>query len=613
MKSLKHLKNTNTGIGMDYFYSLREQFFSFFKERGHIQVSSSSLVPDDPSVLLTTAGMQQFKPYYTQSRDAIKDFSSQRVASIQKCFRTTDFDEVGDDTHLTFFEMMGNFSFAPVGEDNPISKGTEGYFKRSAIVWGYEFITKELGIDPARVSVTIFVGDADTPRDDVSYAIWRDEVGIDPSSIHEGGREDNFWGPTGSEGPCGPTTEIYIDGVEVWNIVFNEYYARTVEGNTEFKKIETPGIDTGMGFERLLCVLEDKKNIFETTSFSPLIAQIRTYAPALSEMHTRIIADHMRASMFLIADGILPSNKEAGYILRRLLRKLITISIQEKLEKDLFHALQKQIIEQYSALYPELSLEQTKKVWDEEYDRFKEGIEKGLLELEKMIEKNDVITAKDAFFLYETFGVPFDVVKNVVPQEKQKDFSEKLFEEAQEKHREISRTGSEKKFGGHGLILDTGELKAEDEEELKKVIRLHTATHLLQAALRQVKGPEVRQMGSDITGKRLRFDFNSEEKLTQEELEKVGALVEEYIEKDLPVHKETMEKEKALETGALHFFKEQYPDKVTIYTIGEGDSVISKEFCGGPHVERTSEIGSLKITKQESVGRGIKRIRAILA
>ena len=597
---------------MDHFYSLREQFFSFFKKRGHVSVPSSSLIPDDPSVLLTTAGMQQFKPYYTQIRDAQKDFSSQRVVSIQKCFRTTDFDEVGDDTHLTFFEMMGNFSFAPLGDDDPTSCGTEGYFKRSAITWGYTFITQELGIDSSRIHVTIFSGDNNIPRDDESYRIWKDEIGIDPSRIKEGGREDNFWGPTGSEGPCGPTAEIYVDGVEIWNIVFNEYYARMTEGGLAFEKIQTPGIDTGMGFERLLCVVEGKKHIFETSAFLPLITYVETQAPHLSSMQTRSIVDHMRGSIFLVGDGVLPSNKEAGYVLRRLLRKLITLSIQENLEKDLFVSLQKQIIDQYGSLYPELSFKQVQQVWEEEYDRFKESIAKGLKELDKYIEKKDTITARDAFYIYETFGVPFDVIKHSVPQEKQEDFSEDHFQKVQEEHRAISRAGAEKKFGGHGLLLNTGELKAENEEELAQVIRLHTATHLLQAALREIRGKGIKQMGSDVTSKRLRFDFNAEEKLTDEELKQVEERVNEYIQKDLLVKKEVMSKEDALTSGALHFFKEQYPDEVTVYTIGEGDSVVSKEFCGGPHVERTSSIGSFHITKHESVGRGIKRIRAIL-
>lgn len=598
---------------MDHFYSLREQFFSFFEKRGHVPVPSSSLIPDDQSVLLTTAGMQQFKPYYTQLRDAKKDFSSQRVVSIQKCFRTTDFDEVGDDTHLTFFEMMGNFSFAPLGDDNPASSGTDGYFKTSAILWGYEYITQELGIDPSRIHVTIFSGDNTISRDEEAYRIWKDVVGIDPSRIREGGREDNFWGPTGIEGPCGPTTEIYVDGVEVWNIVFNEYYARMNEGSLEFEKSSTPGIDTGMGFERLLSLVEKKPTFFETSAFFPSMQLIRTSAPHLSVPQTRIIADHMRGSIFLIGDGVLPSNKEAGYVLRRLLRRLIALAIQEGLEKELFTTLQQQIINQYSPLYPELSFEQTQHVWNEEYNRFKESITKGLKELEKHIEKKDVITAHDAFYIYETFGVPFDVIRSIVPQEKQKNFSYTDFEKAHKEHQNISRAGSEKKFGGHGLLLNTGELKAENKEELEKVIRSHTATHLLQAALRKVRGESIMQMGSDITAKRLRFDFSAEEKLTPEELQHVEALVQQYIQEDLPVTKEIMKKEDALKSGALHFFKEQYPDEVTVYTIGEGDRIVSKEFCGGPHVQRTSEIGSFHITKHESVGRGIKRIRAILA
>ena len=552
---------------------LRRKFLEFFEKRGHKIIPSSSLIPDDPSVLLTTAGMQQFKKYYTEPALA----PAPNVASVQKCFRTSDIDEVGDESHLTFFEMLGNFSFG-------------GYFKKEAIGYAHEFITKILGLEIEYVS--IFGGEGKVPEDGESEKIWK-SLGF--KDIRKFGRKDNFWGPTGKEGPCGPTTEIYINGVEIWNIVFNEYYQKP-DGKLEKSKIR--GVDTGMGLERLAMIAEGKKNIFETDLFAPLLILL----PAdLKERKRRIIADHARALAFLISDGVRPSNKEAGYILRRLMRRLISYGMGQ--EQNLFEA----VVKNYESFYPELNLEKISNVFGEENIKFGKTLNKGLAELQKL----EAVDAKAAFRLYESYGLPFEVIKEYTPNLKREDFEAEF-----QKHQEISRAGQEKKFGGHGLILNTGELKAKDEEELKKVTRLHTATHLLQAALRKVLGEEVRQMGSDITAERTRFDFTFGRKLTPEELKEVENLVNDAVSKNLPVMMEEMNLEDAQKSGALYFFsakggsasggKEKYPAKVKVYSAGD----FSKELCGGPHVSNTREVGKFVILKEEAVASGVRRIRA---
>lgn len=598
-----------------YFYKLREDFLNFFKERGHTIVPSSSLIPDDPSVLLTTAGMQQFKRYYTGELNPFSDFGSARTASIQKCFRTSDIEEVGDNTHLTFFEMLGNFSFGPVGEDDPKNFGKEGYFKRAAIGWGFELVTQVLKIDPAKIFVTVFGGDKEIPFDEESFKIWSQEIGLPKERIKLGSREDNFWGPTGSEGPCGPTTEIYVasdenqalqgKGVEVWNIVFNEFYKNK---SGEYKKLENPGIDTGAGYERLLTVLERVESVFETSAFLPLVEVIKKMAPSLSLKELRVLADHIRGAIFLIADGVEPSNKEAGYVLRRLLRRIIAIKVKNDIHEDIFQLGYEEVKKLFGDIYPEVKdKEKIINVWQTEFFKFETAISRGIKELTKY----QTISGKDAFYLYETFGLPFELIKELAPPQAVKNLSFQDFEEEFKKHQEISRAGVQKKFGGHGLILDTGELKAETQEDLKKVLALHTATHLLQWALRKVLGDQIRQMGSDINPERLRFDFNFDRKLTEEELKKIEDLVNEQIKKDLPVYFKEMPKKEA-EKIALSFFKEKYPDIVKVYFIGSEESggVISAEFCGGPHVNSTKEIGSFKIIKEESVGKGVRRIRA---
>ncbi len=599
---------------------IRKQFLKFFSAGGgsafggegyrHTIVPSSSLIPDDPSVLLTTAGMQQFKPYYVGKADAMRDFGSQNVTSAQKCFRTSDIEEVGDNTHLTFFEMLGNFSFGYKPGEPRSPKG--GYFKKEAIHLAYEFLVNELGIDRERMYVTIFAGDADVHEDKESFRIWHEEIGLPKEQIRKHGRSDNFWGPTGSEGPCGPTTEIYIaanaedaragKGVEIWNVVFNEFYGKQgSDKKLTLEKLPTPGIDTGMGLERLAIMLQGVNNVFETDLFHPLISAIQEAHPGLEDKVLRVLADHLRSSIFLIADGVRPSNKEAGYILRRLLRRTLVYEIKYDIHAELFALAVDIIRDTFGEAYPEVK--NTKEIFAVLMDE-KTKFEKALALGVKEIEKYDVISAKDSFYIYESFGLPFELLQELVP-EKVKGLKREDLDEEFKKHREISRAGSEKKFGGHGLILNTGELRASTLEEVEKVTRLHTATHLLQAALRKVLNDDVHQMGSDIIAERARFDFSFSRKLTDEEVKKVEDLVNDAIQRDLPVTVEELPIEQAKKTGALYFFKEKYPEQVKVYSMGD----FSKEFCGGPHVTNTLKVGKFKIAKQEAVGAGVRRIR----
>jgi alanyl-tRNA synthetase len=568
---------------------LRQKFLDYFKKRGHTIVPSSSLLPNDPSVLLTTAGMQQFKPYFVGYADPQKDFGGLSTASIQKSFRTSDIDEVGDETHLTFFEMMGNFSFG-------------GYFKEEAIKLAWEFLSPLLSKERGKggeVYATVFGGDDLVPKDEESRRIW-ESLGI--SDIREAGREDNFWGPTGNEGPCGPTTEIYINDVEIWNIVFNEYYCQA-DGTLE--PLKTPGVDTGMGLERLAMCTQGKQNIFETDLFAPLMEMLPDDMGARTK---RIVSDHARGVVFLLSDGVLPSNKEAGYILRRLMRRML---VYEHLFGNKYDSqeLFTKVVVDYSYFYKELNPNVIKSEFAKEKDKFQKSIARGLKELARI----DVIDAFSAFRLYESFGLPYEIVKEL-GGEKAGNLAREDFDKEFEKHREASRAGREKKFGGHGLLLDTGELKAANEEELKIVTRLHTATHLLQAALREVLGEKVHQEGSDITAERLRFDFSFDRKLTDGELKQIGDLVNDVIGKNFDMGYKEMSYKEAIKTGALYFEKEKYPVTVRVYSAVDPKSgeVFSRELCGGPHVSHTAELGHFKIIKEESVGAGVRRIRAIV-
>ena len=583
---------------------IRKKFLEFFRERGHVIVPSSSLMPDDPSVLLTTAGMQQFRRYFTGELDAQKDFGGKNTVSIQKCFRTSDIDEVGDKTHLTFFEMLGHFSFG-------------GYFKKETIEWTYQLLTEAFGVQPERISATVFTGDEAVAFDKESFDAW--SKFLSHSKIRKGQRKDNFWGPAGSEGPCGAANEVYVDDMEVATLVFMEFYCLP---DKTLKPLPKKGVDVGWGFERIVKVTQGVENVFQTDIFELIIKKINEIAPHLKDREVRVFADHLRAAIFLTADGVRPSNKEAGYILRRLLRRTLAYQIKYDIHADLFSEALKFIKDKFGPFYLEVKkTQEIGEVFEGEKNKFQKAIAAGLFELKK----RDKISAQDAFYLYETFGLPFELIKELAPPGAVKDLEDKDFEKEFKKHQEISRAGAEKKFGGHGLLFNTGELKAKDEEELKKVTRLHTATHLLQAALRKILGPEVKQMGSDITVERTRFDFTFSRKLTQEEIKKAENLVNEVIQKDLPVGFVEMPLEEAKKTGALHFFSassseggstsggggEKYPERVKVYYVGHSlKDAFSKEFCGGPHVGNTLVIGKFKIIKEEAVGAGARRIRA---
>lgn len=579
---------------------IRKRFLDFFAARGHTIVPSSSLIPDDPSVLLTTAGMQQFKRYYSNTALAKRDFGSYNTVSIQKSFRTSDIDEVGDESHLTFFEMLGNFSFG-------------GYFKKEAISYAHEFLTKELGLLISYV--TVFEGSHGVPKDEESRAIWN-ELGV--SDIREEGIEDVFWGPTGSSGPCGPTTEIYAKNavdkdVEIWNIVFNEFMCsgsreELLVGGAKLTPLAQKGIDTGMGFERLAMVSQKTESIFETDLFYPLMLLL---PDSLDIRKKRICADHSRAMTFLIADGVRPSNKEAGYILRRLMRRVMAYEKTDNVSGSLLQTTVYETIPMFGDIYPELKANAItiKDVIVEEREKFGKTVERGIKEIYRFSE----INAPIAFNLYQTFGISFEIIKDIAG-EKAKGLTNSAFEEEFKKHQEISRAGLGKKFGGHGLLLDTGELKAANEEELNTVTRLHTATHLLQAALRNVLGDEVRQMGSDITAERTRFDFSFGRKITRQELVEIEKLVNDAIGRDLIMEAKKMPYEQAVKTGALYFFREKYPEEVNVFSAYDPKSgeVFSREFCGGPHVSHTGEIGVFKIIKEESSSAGVRRIRATI-
>ena len=588
---------------------IRQKFLKFFTEHGHLAIKSSSLIPDDPSVLLTTAGMQQFKRYYTGELDAIQDFGTKNTASIQKSFRTSDIDEVGDESHLTFFEMLGNFSFG-------------GYFKKESVEYGYKFITSKEWMGLEIDKVTVFDPDKvssddwrkGVPFDKESYEIWK-KILPEEKVFREG--VDNFWGPTGAEGPCGPTTEIYVKNkegksIEIWNIVFNEYYC---ESSRQLKKLKISGVDTGMGLERLAMVSQGVKTIFETDLFAPLmnwLDSLLSHAIADGkERVKRILADHLRASIFLIADGVRPSNKGAGYILRRLLRRILAYRMKYDIHADLFPEAVEMVQKQFGNVYAELkNTKQILMVLEEEKEKFQEAIGRGIAEIEKLASQRKEIDGKNAFYLYESFGLPLEVVLELAPKELTKHLNKADFDKEFEKHQEISRAGMEKKFGGHGLLLDTGEIKAGNEEEFQKALRLHTATHLLHWALREVLGKEVHQMGSDITPERSRFDFAFGRKVTPDEIKKIEQMINEKIKEDLPVHFEEMPKAEAEQSGALHFFKLKYPEEVKVYYIGKDlGEAVSKEFCGGPHVAHTGEIGEVKVLKEEAVSAGVRRIR----
>ena len=547
---------------------LRKKYLEFFNENGHTIIPSASLIPEnDPSVLFTTAGMHPLVPYLMGEKHP----AGTRLVDAQKCIRTGDIDEVGDDTHLTFFEMLGNWSLGD-------------YWKKESIGWSFEFLTKELGIAVERISITCFEGDEQNgiPRDDESAEIWK-SFGIPETRIKFLGRADNWWGPAGETGPCGPDTEIFVDGIEIWNNVFMEYN-KTVDG--KYESLKQKNVDTGMGLERTLMILNNQKSVFETDVFAPLIDMSRLN---LDIKVAKIVADHIKAAVFILSESIEPSNTGAGYVLRRLIRRAVRYGAD-------FNMAEK-VIEIYKDVYPELlnNKERILESLKKEKEKFEKTLEQGMKEFEKGI---------DPFTLFTSYGFPFELTKELA-KEKGIEVDKNKFNEELKKHQELSRTASVGMFKGG--LADAG-------EETKK---LHTATHLLRQALEIVLGEKIMQKGSNINAERLRFDFGFGRKITDEEKQKVETLVNQKISENLPVTKVVMKKEEAEKTGAVHNFGDKYGDEVSIYIIGPSPSnpsgsPFSREFCGGPHVSNTSELGKFKITKEEAVSAGVRRIKAVL-
>ena len=580
---------------------LKKKFIDFFVEHDHKLLPSASLIPEnDPTVLFTTAGMQPLIPFLLGQPHPL----GKRLCCIQKCVRTGDIDEVGDKTHHTFFEMLGNWSLGD-------------YFKKKGIKFSFEFLTskKWLGLQANKIAVSCFAGDKDAPKDEESARIWKD-LGIPEERIAFLPKKENWWGPAGETGPCGPDSEIFYWSstepvpkefnpeddrwVEIWNDVFMEYI-KTKDG--KFKKSEQKNVDTGMGFERMVAALQGKSDNYKTGLFLPMIKKIEELSSKKYEDNTksmRILADHVRSSVFILSEKkIMPSNVDQGYILRRLIRRairhanLLGIPSNTSFLTDLVET----VIELYKEDYPEL--QKNKKFIISEHKKekkkFGDALEKAVKEFEKISESAENISGKKAFLLYQSFGLPIELIKEM-SEEKGISVDVEGFKEEFKKHQEISRKGAEKKFKG-GLA---------DSSEMSK--KLHTATHMLAEALRRVVSKDIRQKGSNITPKRLRFDFNLDRKVTKEELQKVEDLVNKKIKEALPITKEEMSPEEAKKSGAHGEFHERYGDVVSVYSIGD----FSKEICGGPHVSNTSELGHFKIKKESSSAAGIRRIKAVL-
>ncbi len=583
---------------------LRTMYLKYFKDRGHSVIASASLIPeDDPSVLFTSAGMHPLVPYLLGQKHP----EGVRLTNVQKCIRTTDIEDVGDTTHLTFFEMLGNWSLGD-------------YWKEQAITWSYDFLTskKYLGFDPDKLSVTVFAGDEDSPRDDEAANAWR-SVGIPDERIYFLTKEDNWW-IAGNSGPCGPCTEMFIEVdeipkcspdcrpgcncghfVEVWNDVFM-MYNKSEDG--KYTLLKQRSIDTGMGVERTTAMLQGVPSVFDTEAFVPLLEKIRELSPLEEfseddERQIRIIADHVRSAVMIMADDrhISPSNVEQGYIVRRLLRKAIHSADRLDIGKGFMIVLTDIVIDMFKDLYKEVERNRkfiVKNLTAEE-EKFRKTLKKALRRFEKIFEETGTITGEDAFLLFTSFGLPLEMTRDLA-EERGIVIDMKEFTKQFEEHREISRTATQGKFKG-GLA-----------DHSDAITNLHTATHLLQAALRKVLGNEVTQNGSNITNERLRFDFTFSRKLTPEEIDKVERMINEVISKNLPVKQSFMKYDDAIAKGALAFFKENYGEEVSVYSVGD----FSMELCGGPHAKTTGKLGTFKIAKQEKIGAGIVRIRAIL-
>ena len=586
---------------------LRSLYLNFFAEKGHAVIRSASLIPEnDPTVLFTTAGMHPLTPYLLGQKHP----AGNRLTDVQKCVRTGDIDEVGDASHCTFFEMLGNWSLGD-------------YFKKEAIHWSYEFLTSEkyLGIPKERLAVSVFAGDDDAPRDEESADIWM-ECGLKPEQIFYLPKKNNWWGPAGITGPCGPDTEMFFDTgkpkcsdgcgpqcdcgkyLEIWNDVFMQYNKKE---DGSFEPLRQKNVDTGMGLERTVCVINGLGSVYETDVFEGAIRCIESLsgkkygADDETTRAIRIVADHVRTATFMLGDqiGVTPSNVDQGYVLRRLIRRAIRFMRSLGIGKGEMVKLAAHYVDFYAEVYPELA-ENRQKIMDEltkEEEKFSRALEQGTKEFERAAAKaqNGVIDGQTAFRLYDTFGFPIEMTVEFAKEKglavDTEGFSEKFAE-----HQKKSQLGSEQRFKG-GLA-----------DHSEKTTKLHTATHLLQAALRKVLGDEVAQKGSNITEERLRFDFSFSRPMTKEEIAETQKLVNEAIQRKMPITCEEMTVEEAKAQGAIGLFGDKYGEVVKVYTMGD----FSKEICGGPHAANTGDLGEFVITKEQSSSSGVRRIKAEL-
>lgn len=586
-------------------YELREQYLNYFKEKGHSVISSASLIPEnDPSVLFTTAGMHPLVPYLLGEKHP----NGNRLTDVQKCVRTGDIDDVGDATHCTFFEMLGNWSLGD-------------YFKKESIAFSFEFLTKTLGIPVEKLAVSVFAGDQDAPRDEESAGVWH-SLGIPKDKIFYLPKENNWW-YAGATGPCGPDTEIFVDTgkvacseecspacdcgkyVEIWNNVFMEFY-RNERG--EFENLKQKNVDTGMGLERTICMLNGYKSVYETDLFADVIELLESLSNKKygededTTRAMRIIADHVRTATFILGDdiGIVPSNVDQGYILRRLIRRAYRFARLIDLDSIDLVKVSEKFIEKYKAVYLELERNKDRvlKELSVEIERFSKTLENGLKELEKVLKyvQGDTLNGKTAFRLYDTFGFPIEITEELAHE---KGFKVDLegYEKASREHQLKSQAGAEQKFKGG--LADSGEATT----------NLHTATHIMLACLKKLlNNNDIHQKGSNITAERLRFDFNFDRPLTDEEKTTLESMVNAVIERKIDVICEEMTVEDAKTSGATGIFDSKYGERVKVYTIGD----VSKEICGGPHAKNTGDLGKFVIKKEQSSSAGVRRIKAVL-
>ena len=581
---------------------LKKMYLEFFQKNGHKVIANASLIPEnDSTALFISAGMHPLVPYLLGQQHP----SGKKLVNVQKCLRTSDIDEVGNNFHLSFFEMLGNWSLGD-------------YFKQESIRWSYEFLTSKewLNIDEKKLFVTVFAGDEKVPRDTDSARIW-EELGFPKEKIFYLPREDNLWGPIGNTGPCGPDTEIFYDTGkepcgseckpgcscgkfnEIWNNVFIEYN-RTPDG--EYELLEQKNVDTGMGVERTVAVLQGKDNVYETEIFVPIVNRIKELA-GIEEISAdqirsvRIICDHSRAATFLLAEGIVPLNVGQGYVLRRIIRGAIRHGKLMGVEEEFLSVLSQIVIETYSGDYSHLKSNEDFIVTElrKEYKKFNNTLVRGLNRFNRIARNKKKIDGKDAFLLYQSFGFPIEITKDL-GQENGISVDVDGFHEEFQKHQKVSRASADKKFGSG--LADTA----------KETVKLHTATHLLNEALRRVLGKEITQKGSNITHERLRFDFNFDRKLTDQEIKDVEELVNGQIKEALPVKRIETTLDEAIRMGSQAVFEQKYGEQVSVYSIGD----FSMELCSGPHVENTGELGRFKIIKEEGISAGVRRIRAVL-